>query len=56
MTATNDRSSNERQIRQLLEGRLKAIHTKDASAAMASSAPDPFEMTPPFRAALGLKP
>lgn len=51
MTATNDRSSNERQIRQLLEDRLKATHAKDAATAMASSAHDIllFDLAPPLQ-------
>ena len=51
MTATSDRSTDEAQIRRLLEDRLKAIHDKDAGAAMASSAPDflLFDLAPPLQ-------
>jgi ketosteroid isomerase-like protein len=51
MSATNDRSSHERQIRQLLEDRLKAIHAKDAAAAIASSTQDIllFDLAPPLQ-------
>jgi ketosteroid isomerase-like protein len=51
MTARTDRSSLEAQIRQLIDGRLKAIHAKDANAAMASCTPDIllFDLAPPLQ-------
>jgi ketosteroid isomerase-like protein len=51
MTAQSDRSSNEAQIRRLIEDRLKAVHAKDANAAMATSARDflLFDLEPPLQ-------
>jgi ketosteroid isomerase-like protein len=51
MAVRNDRSSDDAQIRQLIESRLKAVHAKDPSAAMAPCAPDflLFDLAPPLQ-------
>ena len=51
MATTSDKSSNEAQIRRLLDDRLKAIHTKEPGGAMASSARDIllFDLAPPLQ-------
>src|SRR5262245_48226893 len=43
--------SNEAEIRWLIDGRLKAIHTKDGGEAMASCAPEVllFDLAPPLQ-------
>jgi ketosteroid isomerase-like protein len=40
MTPRTDRSNDEAEIRQLIDGRVKALHTKDVNAAMSPYAPD----------------
>jgi ketosteroid isomerase-like protein len=49
MTARTDRSGHEAEIRQLIDGRLTAMHAKDANAAMASCTSDflLFDLAPP---------
>ena len=51
MTARNDRSRDETEIRQLIDGRLKAVRAKDVDAAMSPCAPDvlSFDLAPPLR-------
>ena len=51
MTRHDTRSREESQIRQLIDGRVKAINAKDAAAAMAAAAPDVlvFDLAPPLR-------
>jgi ketosteroid isomerase-like protein len=51
MTARTGRSSDEAEIRQLIDSRLEAIHAKDTNAVMASSAPDflLFDLAPPLQ-------
>jgi ketosteroid isomerase-like protein len=51
MTTHADRSGNETQIRQLIEGWVKAVRAKDAAGAMAAHAPDflSFDLAPPLQ-------
>jgi ketosteroid isomerase-like protein len=51
MTARTDRSGHEAEIRQLIDGRLTAMHAKDANAAMASCTSDflLFDLAPPLQ-------
>jgi len=51
MTARNDRSSDEAEIRQLVDGRVKTLHAKDVNAAMSPYAPDLllFDLAPPLQ-------
>jgi len=51
MTARTEKSSDEGEIRQLIESRLKAVHANDVNAAMASCAPDflLFDLAPPLQ-------
>ncbi len=51
MATPSDKSSNEAQIRRLVDSRLKAIHAKDADAAMSSCSPDIvlFDLAPPLQ-------
>ena len=51
MTARTDASHNEAEIRQLIDGWVKAVRAKDVTAAMAPYAPDAlsFDLAPPLQ-------
>jgi ketosteroid isomerase-like protein len=51
MGTRTDRSSNEAEIRQLVDSRVRALHAKDVNAAMSPYAPDLllFDLAPPLQ-------
>ena len=51
MTTRSDRSSDEAEIRQLIDGRVKALDAKDVNAAMSPYAPHLllFDLAPPLQ-------